>query len=122
MQSLLFNLIENALKFHRKNVPPIVKVSAFPIDEHSYEIIVSDNGIGIKTEHVAKIFEIFGRLHGNDIYPGTGVGLALCKKIAERHGGRIQVDSQEGVGSTFRVKLPFQHSGVVTSEEIHKVL
>lgn len=116
IQSLLFNLIENALKFHRKDAPPIVKVSAYPTDENHYEIIVSDNGIGIKEEYLHKIFEIFSRLHGESEYPGTGVGLALSKKIAERHGGMIAVDSQPGIGSTFRVRLPFQPARTLTPE------
>jgi PAS domain S-box-containing protein len=107
MQSLIFNLVENGIKFHRPNVQPIVKVSAFPLDEQYYELVVSDNGIGISDENLEEIFHIFRRLHSEKSYPGTGVGLAICKKIAERHNGTIIATSIVGQGSTFRVKLPF---------------
>lgn len=121
MQSLIFNLISNGLKFQKKGTSPIVRLSAFPIDAEYYELVVSDNGIGIKEEHFQRIFDIFSRLHSTDIYPGTGIGLALCKKIAERHGGNITVTSKLNVGSTFRVRLPFAPTKSHTFEEIIKV-
>jgi signal transduction histidine kinase len=71
-----------------------------------WEVSVSDNGIGMDPKYHRKIFEIFGRLHGDQEYSGTGLGLALCRRIAERHGGAIRVDSRLGEGSTFYVSLP----------------
>jgi PAS domain S-box-containing protein len=102
--SVLQNLIGNAVKFHGEGLPH-VHVSA---RETNDEIVVSvrDNGIGIRKEHQERIFHIFQRLHNRADYPGTGIGLALCKRIVERHGGRIWVESEEGKGATFTFTLP----------------
>jgi len=101
---LLRNLIGSAIKF-RSNAPPRIHVSAIR-DGNECTFSVSDNGIGIAPEHFGRIFQIFQRLHTRDRYPGTGIGLAVCKKIVERYGGRIWVESQPGNGSTFRFTLP----------------
>ncbi len=71
-----------------------------------WELCVADNGIGIDPHHEERIFKMFQRLHGRDSYPGTGIGLAICKKIVERHGGTIDVSPRDGGGSVFRVTLP----------------
>ncbi|MEU7813191.1 ATP-binding protein [Pseudonocardia sp. NPDC049154] len=107
VQQLLMNLIGNGLKFHRENVPPVVRLGAVRRGEE-WEISVSDNGIGIEPEFADKIFVIFQRLHGRDVYAGTGIGLALAKKIVEFHGGRIWVDHGESdePGTTIRLTLP----------------
>jgi len=104
MVSVFQNLIGNAVKF-RGEEPPHVHVSARERDGW-VEISVRDNGIGIREEHHDRIFVIFQRLHNRKDYPGTGVGLALCKRIIERHGGRISVDSEEGKGTTLTFTLP----------------
>jgi light-regulated signal transduction histidine kinase (bacteriophytochrome) len=106
LNQMLQNLIANALKFHRENVPPIVKVNATLLPNGSCEIKIEDNGIGLKMEHADKIFNPFERLHGPQSYEGTGIGLAVVKKIVERHNGTVRVDSNMGVGSTFTVIFP----------------
>jgi signal transduction histidine kinase len=109
MRQLMQNLIGNALKYHRPEVPPVVKVSSTHLAEESRElcqILVEDNGIGFDEAYSDRIFTIFQRLHGRTEYEGTGVGLAVCRKIAERHGGSITARSRPGEGSSFMVTLP----------------
>lgn len=101
---LFQNLIGNAIKFHGR-APPMIEVGAEP-DTPNWKFYVKDNGIDIATADLRKLFVIFQRLHARDEYPGSGVGLAICKKIVERHGGRIWVESVAGQGSTFCFTLP----------------
>lgn len=109
MRQLFQNLISNALKFHRPNVPPSVQLRAQLLPSDRCRIEVEDNGIGFGRHEVDRIFKPFQRLHERDAYDGTGMGLALCKKIVERHGGSITARSSPGEGSTFIVNLPCRH-------------
>ncbi|SHJ98657.1 His Kinase A (phospho-acceptor) domain-containing protein [Pseudonocardia thermophila] len=105
LTTVLQNLVGNALKFHGED-PPRVHVGARR-DGEVWEFSVSDNGIGVDPEFADKIFVIFQRLHSRDSYPGTGIGLAMCRKIVEFHGGRIWLDPDPGApGATFRFTLP----------------
>ncbi|WP_207494487.1 PAS domain S-box protein [Aridibaculum aurantiacum] len=106
---LFYNLVLNALKFAKDGVPPRVEIKCVLIKEEGRElakITVSDNGIGFDQEYAGDIFKTFTRLHPYDDYEGTGLGLALCKKIVERHGGSISASGQPGVGATFTILLP----------------
>jgi two-component system sensor kinase FixL len=118
MRQLLQNLIGNGLKFRRIDEPPVVKVyGRFLPDRQQRQagrttepeqccLIVEDNGIGFDEKHQERIFGVFQRLHPRDVYEGTGIGLAICRRIAERHGGHITARSTPGSGSTFEVLLP----------------
>ena len=99
------NIIDNAIKSCREGTVPEIYISAVRRDG-AWQFAIQDNGIGIQEEYYNKIFVLFERLHRRDTYPGTGLGLALCKKIIERHGGRIWVESELGKGSTFYFTLP----------------
>lgn len=101
---LLQNLIGNAIKF-RGEKPPLIHVSA-KREDHQWVFGVCDNGIGMESQYFDRIFLIFQRLHSRNRYPGTGIGLAICKKIVERHGGTIWVQSKPGEGSTFFFSIP----------------
>jgi light-regulated signal transduction histidine kinase (bacteriophytochrome) len=106
--SLFDNLIGNAIKYRRPDVPPVVSIST----EHdsgsaSWHFTLSDNGIGIEPQYAERVFAVFQRLHLRDQYGGTGIGLAMCRKIIEFHGGRIWLDTTTpGPGATFRFTLP----------------
>jgi signal transduction histidine kinase len=122
MRQLFQNLIGNALKFHQPEVVPMVRVQAHPVqseDQHRlaspaprrlYQITVTDNGIGFDEKYLDRIFNVFQRLHSRSEYEGTGVGLAICRKIVERHGGSITATSAPGQGATFIVTLPLSHA------------
>ena len=107
MVSLLQNLVSNGIKFQSKNEIPKIEISTKQYAK-SWELSVKDNGIGIQSKYASKIFEPFKRLHVKNEYPGTGIGLAVCKKITDRMGSSIRVESNEGVGSTFYVSIPNQ--------------
>ena len=113
LAQLFQNLISNAINY-RSDRPPLVHVGARE-NEHQWLFSVKDNGIGIKPEYLQTIFGVFKRLQGT--IPGTGIGLAICSKVVERHGGRIWVESQPGVGSEFFFTLPTAAAGPLAAAE-----
>jgi two-component system CheB/CheR fusion protein len=119
MQQLFYNLLSNGLKFTRKDQQPVITISGrmlndAEIKDHPdlspakqyYQLDVRDNGIGFQQQAAEKIFDLFQRLHNRDTYAGTGIGLALCKKVVTNHGGKIWAVSKEGEGATFTILLP----------------
>jgi signal transduction histidine kinase len=134
MRQLLQNLVSNALKFHRPEAPPVVRI--YPLD-HNYaapegrpghtrtpppsnsyvRIVVEDNGIGFDEQHLDELFKPFHRLHGRSEYEGSGMGLAICRKIVERHGGSLTAQSTPGQGAKFIVTIATAspHSGTGSS-------
>jgi len=120
MHQLFLNLISNSLKFHKQDIDPIVEISSKLKKDQNflenggsayteyYEIKVADNGIGFNEKYLERIFHPFQRLHQRDEYEGTGMGLAICRKIVERHGGNITAQSKPGKGATFVVSIPVQ--------------
>jgi light-regulated signal transduction histidine kinase (bacteriophytochrome) len=111
MRQLFQNLILNSLKYRKPGVPPLVKVEGETnTKEGSVHVRVTDNGIGFDPKYSEKIFNIFQRLHANDEYEGTGIGLAVCRKVVDRHGGKITAISKLGEGATFEVVLPLHQA------------
>lgn len=111
IQELFKNLVGNAIKFRSEDAPR-VHISAKQ-DRNKWLFSVQDNGLGIDPKYKDKIFMIFQRLHSKEEYPGTGIGLAICKRIVERHGGKIWFDSNAGKGSTFYFTLPVKREEVL---------
>jgi len=105
LRQVIQNIISNAIKYRRKGVDPIIKLDVNETDTH-WKFVISDNGIGIADEYFERIFVIFQRLHNKEEYSGTGIGLAICKKIIENLGGKIWVESEENKGSRFLFILP----------------
>jgi signal transduction histidine kinase len=114
LRQLMQNLLSNALKFRRDGVVPEIAIDA-SVAGATATVVVRDNGIGFEPQYNRRIFRVFERLHGRGTYPGTGIGLALCRKIAERHGGAIVADGVPGAGSTFTVTLPVEHDDVIVA-------
>jgi light-regulated signal transduction histidine kinase (bacteriophytochrome) len=124
MRQLFQNLIANALKFHKPDVPPLVRIQSEQLTATDYSlpgarppdrivrITVEDNGIGFDPKFADQIFIVFQRLHTKTEYDGTGIGLAVCRKITDRHGGSIVAQSAEGRGATFVITLPVKQSNV----------
>ena len=107
MRQLMQNLLSNALKFHESDIAPVVKVYAQPHQlPDQYQIVIKDEGIGFKSEYEEQIFEAFQRLHSRRHYEGTGLGLTICRKIVNRHGGTITASSVPGKGAKFTITLP----------------
>ena len=112
VRQLFQNLIANSLKYRAEDRFTKINISGRKISDNFYQLRFEDNGIGFGQSHADKIFEVFRRLHGRDKYSGTGMGLAICRKIAERHRGEIWAEGRVGVGATFYVELPYKQSEV----------
>ncbi len=117
IKTVLFNLISNAVKYARADLPPVIEIytdakgtSGNGTREKYCRIYVRDNGIGFEQAYAERIFEMFQRLHSQQTYPGTGIGLALCKRIIEKHHGFISAKSKEKEGSTFTISLPYEQT------------
>ena len=108
---LFQNLLQNSIKFKQKEVPPIIQINSQLLPDNVYEIVFSDNGIGFKPEYARRIFGVFQRLDGRSDYSGTGMGLAICRKVVENHHGTITVESIPGEGCTFTMHFPILENG-----------
>ena len=128
MRQLFQNLIGNALKFHRPDESPVVRVRGSLLNgqtngangvhtEEMLRLTVEDNGIGFDETHLDRIFTVFQRLHGRGEYEGSGIGLAVCRKIVERHTGTITAKSDLGCGSTFVATLPVKQRPIDDPDE-----
>ena len=106
MRQLFQNLLSNALKFQRKEIPVEIIISSQRGERGHWRILLQDNGIGIAPENIDRIFKPFERLHGRSTYEGTGIGLAICKNIAQRHHGTIAVENIASPGACFTINLP----------------
>jgi PAS domain S-box-containing protein len=110
IRQLLQHLVENALKFRRPEVPPRIDIVRETDGGPWCRIVVADNGLGFESRHAERIFGVFQQLHGRGLYPGSGVGLAICRKIAERHGGTLTAQGNPGAGAVFTLVLPLSSS------------
>ncbi len=129
MRQLLRNLIDNGLKFHQPGIPPVVEIAADLVSSETHGLVpsggggawcsltVKDNGIGFEEKYLDRIFTPYERLHSRDRYEGTGMGLAICRKIVELHGGSITAHSVPGCGATFVVTLPVRQAAVAAKTE-----
>lgn len=107
LRQLFQNLIENSLKYRRKDVPPVITIKGIMDADGNVQLALRDNGIGFKQQEAEQIFEPFHRLHGSgNEYRGTGMGLTICRRIIENHGGRIEAKGEPGKGSTFIIRFP----------------
>ncbi len=118
IRQLMQNLIANGIKYQKKGNVPHIIITSKPAAEGMVRIEVTDNGIGIAPEYLQSIFTMFRRLHSRDEYEGTGIGLAVCKKIVERHGGRIGVESEPDKGSTFWFTIPMAEKLATAATEV----
>jgi light-regulated signal transduction histidine kinase (bacteriophytochrome) len=132
IHQLFQNILSNALKFSRKDVPPVINITVARVAEQELEgnaspegnfcrISIADNGIGFNEMYKEKIFTMFQRLHSKEAFEGTGIGLAIVKKIVEKHNGIITVNSTEGEGTTFTMVLPVRQNKPVEAKELSAI-
>lgn len=117
IRQLAQNLVSNALKFVKPDVPPVIKIERRERPDGSVELRFADNGIGFDMKYHDKIFEIFQRLHGREQYQGTGVGLATCRRIVERHNGTLRAESAPGEGATFIATFPASQMRIIADDD-----
>jgi len=117
LRQLLQNLVSNALKYRHPERPPHILIKGDALPDERYRLVVSDNGIGFDPRYNEQVFEVFKRLHGRSEYPGTGMGLAICRKIVDRHGGVIMANGREHQGTTFIIDLPVRQQQIETPVE-----
>lgn len=108
MRQLFQNLVGNALKFRHRDLAPVVAIASEETTSGTVRFTIRDNGIGFEQQYAEQIFDVFRRLHGRDDYEGTGIGLPLCRRIVQRHGGSITAQSEPGSGALFTVELPLR--------------
>lgn len=116
IRQLFQNLLSNSLKYQHPDRPLKIQIDGRFTGDNYYQLTVEDNGIGFEPEYSAQIFEVFKRLHGRSEFSGTGMGLAICRKIVERHAGRIKAEGFPGDGAVFHIDLPISHPKVVSHE------
>ena len=112
LSQLFLNLISNSLKFRKKEVSPIINIQSMPTGDETVKIIVQDNGIGIDSKSLERIFNPFERLNPNSAYEGSGMGLAICKRIVDRYKGTITVESELDHGTQFNIVWPQPKTGL----------
>jgi len=127
MRQLFQNLLVNAIKFHKPGIPPVIEIECelvrMELDATlrqtvaACRISIKDNGIGFEEKHADRIFQVFQRLHGHNEFEGSGVGLAICRKIVERHSGTITAQGRSSEGATFMVTLPLRQPAEAVSLE-----
>ncbi len=110
---LLQNILSNAIKYRKPNVSPRILIKSSPLEKACFRLEISDNGIGFEEKYAQTIFEPFKRLHSQTQYPGTGIGLAICKSIVDRHGWSLAIKSAPGEGATFSITI---HKNIENAE------
>ena len=103
---MIHNVVSNAIKYRKPNEPPKVTIASEPVADCAVRVSIVDNGIGFEAKYAEQVFEPFKRLHSPAKYPGSGIGLAICKSIADRHGWRLSIRSAPGEGTTFFITIP----------------
>ncbi|PTY38320.1 hypothetical protein BGP77_15295 [Saccharospirillum sp. MSK14-1] len=118
LRQLLQNLVSNSLKYRHPERPPHILIQGESLPESRYRLVISDNGIGFDPRYNEQVFEVFKRLHGRSEHPGTGMGLAICRKIVDRHNGIIMANGRQNEGTTFIIDLPVRQQNIEAPPEV----